>query len=438
VIELIVIDSLGLSSEPDQVLVRTYDPTSIQAGDVNGDGIVDLTDAILVLQVLAGIEPSSTVYVEADVNGDGRIGIAELTYILQKIAGFRQTFVESILFQDDFEDNSIDPAKWTHTGNRVVEENGLMKVEVTVTDDDGMLYSRWIEIDPEAVLIIERKVNIYYANEYYSGTFHVLFEGAPELTFGGNYLNYSYSGGAACPSFGFFLTRNGANARHCDDANDISAMIDPVWDEWFEEKFVYNPITGILEYHIDDQKLIEYNVGPLPQLSSYNIQLFSRNFAWYTGHYQHMDDITVKQFLSDSDNDGVPDDQDICPNTPIGEPVDETGCSIAQLLIPVLFFPSADALLDNGCTDFSDPLIWDFDWSEVPGATAYHLYVIASGYQIPVIDDEAVVSSSYHFESGYAGTGPFLWKVRANVDGIWRDWSEERTFYAEPVDTDCP
>lgn len=54
----------------------------IGPGDVNGDGKVDIEDAILALQILAGIE-SETVYSDADVDVDGKIGIAELIFILQ-------------------------------------------------------------------------------------------------------------------------------------------------------------------------------------------------------------------------------------------------------------------------------------------------------------------------------------------------------------------
>ncbi|HMJ64079.1 MAG TPA: thrombospondin type 3 repeat-containing protein, partial [Candidatus Binatia bacterium] len=35
---------------------------------------------------------------------------------------------------------------------------------------------------------------------------------------------------------------------------------------------------------------------------------------------------------SDCDGDGVPNKADLCPNTPPGETVDATGCSIAQLV----------------------------------------------------------------------------------------------------------
>ncbi len=58
-------------------------------GDVNSDMKVDLADAILVLRILAGIDPGSTINPNADVNADVKIGLSELAYILQKVAGLR-------------------------------------------------------------------------------------------------------------------------------------------------------------------------------------------------------------------------------------------------------------------------------------------------------------------------------------------------------------
>jgi hypothetical protein len=62
-------------------------------GDINGDSSVDLEDAILALQVVAGMNPSgiraSYPACGADVNGDGKIGLPEVIDILQKVAGLR-------------------------------------------------------------------------------------------------------------------------------------------------------------------------------------------------------------------------------------------------------------------------------------------------------------------------------------------------------------
>jgi len=60
------------------------------SGDINGDVIIDLPDAIISMQVLADIESTETVYPTVDVNGDGRIGLEEVVYILHKISGLRQ------------------------------------------------------------------------------------------------------------------------------------------------------------------------------------------------------------------------------------------------------------------------------------------------------------------------------------------------------------
>ena len=64
-------------------------PMGPQPGDVNGDRIIDLTDAVLTLQVNAGMKTSVTVDKEADVNDDGKIGSEESVYILQEVSELR-------------------------------------------------------------------------------------------------------------------------------------------------------------------------------------------------------------------------------------------------------------------------------------------------------------------------------------------------------------
>jgi len=58
-------------------------------GDINNDGNIVVADIILALQLLAQIEPSSTVDKRADVDGDAKIGLEEVIYILQKVSGLR-------------------------------------------------------------------------------------------------------------------------------------------------------------------------------------------------------------------------------------------------------------------------------------------------------------------------------------------------------------
>ncbi|MFZ2808072.1 MAG: BACON domain-containing carbohydrate-binding protein [Desulfosalsimonadaceae bacterium] len=56
-------------------------------GDVNNDRVVDLSDLILTLQILAGVDMPHAINMDADVNDDGKIGIEEAIYILNKVAG---------------------------------------------------------------------------------------------------------------------------------------------------------------------------------------------------------------------------------------------------------------------------------------------------------------------------------------------------------------
>lgn len=60
------------------------------AGDINGDGQVDMAGLILCLQIISGSAPADgieegDIRIDSDVNGDGRIGIEEALYIIQKL-----------------------------------------------------------------------------------------------------------------------------------------------------------------------------------------------------------------------------------------------------------------------------------------------------------------------------------------------------------------
>jgi hypothetical protein len=113
---------------------------------------------------------------------------------------------------------------------------------------------------------------------------------------------------------------------------------------------------------------------------------------------------------------------------------------------PALVSPTAGAELDNGCktTPSAGSIEWDFGWTDVPGATAYHLYVFGPpNMTIPLIDDSTIdaSNSSYHYSSpgSYVddtNLSGWIWRVRALVNGTWTAWSEERSFDVAPP-TDC-
>jgi hypothetical protein len=106
------------------------------------------------------------------------------------------------------------------------------------------------------------------------------------------------------------------------------------------------------------------------------------------------------------------------------------------------FVPRDGATLDNGRQDRRDGITWEFDWPDVPRATAYHLFV-AHGRAIPLIDLTDIPESHYTFIDDRAyivdsNRKGWFWKVRAMVDGEWTEWSRERAFRVEPLNRDPP
>jgi hypothetical protein len=57
-------------------------------GDIDGNGSVDLADAIIALKILAG-KTNASIFIH-DVNADGRIGLEEALFIFQKLSELRK------------------------------------------------------------------------------------------------------------------------------------------------------------------------------------------------------------------------------------------------------------------------------------------------------------------------------------------------------------
>ncbi len=108
--------------------------------------------------------------------------------------------------------------------------------------------------------------------------------------------------------------------------------------------------------------------------------------------------------------------------------------------VPVPLTPADGGTLDNGCTNHSDPMTWEFTWSACPASQDYGIYVIGSNATIPAIDDHTASTSYLRESTGYVANqnrSLWRWKVRAMQNGVWGDWSREILFEVEPVNTDC-
>ncbi len=111
------------------------------------------------------------------------------------------------------------------------------------------------------------------------------------------------------------------------------------------------------------------------------------------------------------------------------------------LCTPALLTPVAGEEMDNGCDAEANPITWNFDWADCAGATQYHLYVKKTTAAIPVVDNQTITASEFTYESfGHitnASLSDWRWRVRAYVGGAWQDWTPERSFDVEPLNSDC-
>ena len=73
---------VGTPSEPLVLIVNT-----VLKGDVNGDGTVDIADAVAVVNHVVGKANTSFVEQAADVNGDGVVNIADVVRIVNLVLG---------------------------------------------------------------------------------------------------------------------------------------------------------------------------------------------------------------------------------------------------------------------------------------------------------------------------------------------------------------
>ena len=92
----------------DKMYAFTFEASPV-LGDVDGNKKLELSDAILAFQIIAGLDPIQTIYKSADVNGDGKIGMEEVIFILKIVSGFN----EKTIFFEDFDGNGPGFAEWS-------------------------------------------------------------------------------------------------------------------------------------------------------------------------------------------------------------------------------------------------------------------------------------------------------------------------------------
>lgn len=124
-----------------------------------------------------------------------------------------------------------------------------------------------------------------------------------------------------------------------------------------------------------------------------------------------------------------------------GNVVSTTADDTIRVCIPTLMNPVEGGVMDNGCSNRENGILWDFDWSDCSGAGAYHIIVQQRSAPRPLIDEQNLTVSSFtvldeRFITEDSRFGWF-WKLRVELNGVWSEFTPETNFAIEPLNTDC-
>ena len=314
-----------------------------------------------------------------------------------------------VRFADDFNDGSFSADRWGKSGYNVVEGGGLIAVRTDVTDQPGTLFSQPLVISGRSPLTIRRRAyfhhddSIYFLghNQFFSGRWTLNVNGV--RPFGTQYDAYDYG---SLPRHGFFLARNDAAATDPAAQADVSAGLSPIWDGWFDEKLVYQPATGLLDYYVNNVLRLSMNVGSAfsNACGAASISMNFQAYGWWTGHYQLMDDLSVVQ-------DGTTLSRLRRSRRDLdGDFRSDVGCFDA--VRGTWYFQQSAAGFTNRQFGFdgTQPLTGDFDGD---GRSDYGCYYPPGGYWYLMQSTAGFTTRQF----GYGGTVP----VTGDFDGDGRD-----------------
>lgn len=200
----------------------------------------------------------------------------------------------TVLLSDDFNDNTIDSAKWTATGNTVEEQDGYLKLLTNQTDAGGKVYSSTF-LMPSNGLTLTRKARVHYSNTYSIPSIRIGYrDGAnQEMTvFSVLYGNMSYNGGVHESVYGTFLGLGNGNPH--DKSLRYLTVQGPtvIWDTWFDEKITYDRQSGLVRYSRNGVESIT-GIAPITPAGA-SVYVTMNGWGWNTGHWHHCDDLLIK------------------------------------------------------------------------------------------------------------------------------------------------
>lgn len=214
-------------------------------------------------------------------------------------------FTSKTVFSDDFSNKKISPEKWKTEGNSVRTSEGKVRISVDKLGRGGKIDSAFFSYNPEKPLTIKSRLRISYNKSLkekilFIGAFGLAGAGATDnkllgVKYSNAQVEFAREGKATLE--GFYLVKDNADLldeySHCN--GKIGPRTDAVWDEWFEQKLVYEPKTKTLKLFINGEKKGEFPVGKLPASDGDKLRLVVYPKGAFLHHAIEIDYVEITQ-----------------------------------------------------------------------------------------------------------------------------------------------
>ena len=268
-------------------------------GTVNGVGVYQLGETC----TLTALPNPGCIFLNWTENGEVVSTELEFSFTVTGNRTFVANFQYPTFLADDFNDGEINPELWIATGDNVYEEDGLLKMDQNVTDQNVSLLSMPLSLGTDNKIVMERKFKVHRGSDYYYGGFAIEFNGDTGIhgvplhgdswdgsitnEWGIDYIGVVYGYTYWEDKFGIYV-ENGIGSEI-----QGTRLCDVIFDTWLTEKIVIDLTAGTFSYYLDN---VFINTVDMPELTTLAVNYYTtifRPWGWWTGHSHYMDYIAI-------------------------------------------------------------------------------------------------------------------------------------------------
>ena len=205
-------------------------------------------------------------------------GTGTHTSVLQNVNGCDSTVTLNVIapsyfLSDDFNDGIINNDKWTYTGNAVLEEDGLLKLQQNVTDQDVHLRTVAKSVPANGKVFMDRRFMVHRSSNtsygrYFYGCNTIILNGDENSFVNLEYTYAEYYDGAYHhndPRNGIFVISK------INGVESTVRLCDITFDSWLTEHVEVDFVSGTLSFYLDTLM----STVSIPGLSSQTVNYYN-------------------------------------------------------------------------------------------------------------------------------------------------------------------